>query len=460
MESKKIFFTARLLLFSLLLAGMIIVSGEIIIRRDSEHEESLLYDSLLTTGALLAQDIQKNMASGIFVPETLYALLESNNFQTDDFNSWGTQIVTSSKTASTVQLAPEGIVSFIYPLEGNEKAMGHDLLSDQRRDNGALKTIESRELTYIGPVKLIQNGKYAVISRKPVFRTVDGEETFWGFTIALLLLEDIVPYDLHQLEEKGFYIRLTGEDPDAETAPVLFESKNYKKGSEQSITINVPNGRWVLTLGHPPVYNKYYNLIRLILYTAATTAAAYIFIQQYLMHHRGEVIARLNIKLQEQALQDELTGVGNRRSGMQTITNQVLQSGRYGQPVSFAMIDFDFFKHVNDNYGHPAGDSLLVHLAESLKKILRKSDTICRLGGDEFFIIFPQTRLSDCRKALENAVDYLNKTPLEWNDVKIPISLSIGIAEYKKGESENELLHRVDEQLYAAKAAGRGCISS
>lgn len=287
---------------------LIISLSEALIQKDYEHETSLVRDSMLNTGAILAQDIQQKIIEGIFVTETLEVLLTSNNFSVARFENWGKQIVGYDSAATTVQLAPEGIVSHIYPLAGNEGALGHDLLKDKSRDDGARKAVNSKETTFIGPVKLIQNQKYAVIARKPIFIKKSGREQFWGFTIALLLVEDILPTFIKDMEKQGTFFHLEGHDPDAEVPPVFYESPHWNDKDTVSINIKVPNGNWVLKLSHVEINNAVYATIRAASYSAAMLLLIFIFIQQYKMRRRQRLIFQLNQELSsdiEQRKKDE-----------------------------------------------------------------------------------------------------------------------------------------------------------
>ncbi len=444
--------------FCLFLTILLIGLGELLVRLDSEHDESIQHDILLNNGAMISQNILKDITHGIFVTETLEALLKSSNYETKNFNDWGRQIVINDSAASTVQLAPNGIVSYIFPLKGNEGAMGHNLLNDKRRDDGALKAVQSRKVTFVGPIKLIQNGKYAVIARKPIFRVINGEEKFWGFTIALMLVDDILPPEIRNLEKKGYLIKLEGDDPDSTQKPLLYISDNWKNKDDVSMQVEVPNGKWTLTLEHARLPNKYYDPFRKTVFFVAIGISIYIFVQQFLLQKKQREILLLNEKLTELSMKDELTGAGNRRAGMQLLEYQVKQSKRYNQKLSIAMIDIDYFKQVNDEYGHASGDSVLRHLSSILKSSLRKSDSIFRLGGDEFLVIFPQTELENCALAINKMNQYVKNHPYRFDKTTLPLSLSIGIAELTEKESIESLLHRVDIKLYEAKDAGRNTV--
>ena len=431
---------------------------EVLIRRDTEHETALIHDTLLNTGALIGQEIQRNLSYGIVVTETLHALLESTHYQVTNFSKWGERLFALGSGASAIQLAPNGVVSYIYPLEGNERVLGHDLLLDKKRDDGAKRAIQSREMTFVGPIKLIQNGKYAVIARKPVFRKVDGVERFWGFTIAILMVDDVLPDRVRQLEQQGLYIKLEGENPDSQDPAVLFSSNKWVDGNDVAMTIEVPNGTWTLKLGHDPITNKYYSLGRIFTAFFSIAIGIYIFVQQYMMSVKQEEISFLNERLMELSLKDELTGIGNRRAGMKALERGIQKSKYTNKTLSVLMFDIDLFKEVNDQYGHPAGDHLLRHSAFCINASVQQCNSVFRIGGDEFLMHLPEKGLDECVEVADAIQQFVEKMPCEYGGTELPMSFSIGLAEYHPDETIDSLLHRVDIKLYEAKNAGRNTI--
>lgn len=431
---------------------------EVLIRRDTEHEKALIHDTLLNTGALIGQEIQRNLSYGIVVTETLHALLESTQYRVTNFSRWGERLFALSSGVSAIQLAPNGVVSYIYPLEGNEGALGHDLLLDKKRDDGAKLAIQSREMTFVGPLKLIQNGKYAVIARKPVFREVDGVEKFWGFTIALLMVENVLPDRVRQLEKQGLYIKLEGEDPDSQEPAVLFSSEKWIDGNDVAMTIKVPNGTWTLRLGHDPITNKFYSLGRIFAAFFSIGIAICIFVQQCMMSVKQEEISFLNEQLMELSLKDELTGIGNRRAGMQALERGIQKSKYTNKTLSVLMLDIDLFKEVNDQYGHPAGDHLLKHSAFCINASAQQCNSVFRIGGDEFLMHLPEKGLDECVEVADAIQQFVEKMTCEYGGTELPMSFSIGLAEYHPDETIDSLLHRVDMKLYEAKNAGRNTI--
>ena len=166
-----------------------------------------------------------------------------------NFNTIADHIITNYGGISCLQLAPQGIVTQIYPLKGNEKAIGHNLLKDPARRNEAMKTIKSRKLTLAGPFELIQGGK-AVIGRLPVFSVdKDGSDNFWGFTIVLIRLPKLFEAtQIYTLMEKGYNYELSRIDPDSGKRLVFSRSVEDPLVLPVSFSFKVPNGEWTLSI--------------------------------------------------------------------------------------------------------------------------------------------------------------------------------------------------------------------
>ncbi len=151
---------------------------------------------------------------------------------------------------SSLQLAPSGIVRNIYPLEGNEAAIGHDLLNDLGRRTEALAAIQSGEMTLAGPFELVQGGT-AVIGRYPVFLTDEQSDTdkFWGFTIVLIKLDELLSASsVDQLVASGYHYELSRKAPDTLASQIIAMCAHEAIMDLVAIDVNVPNGNWSLAL--------------------------------------------------------------------------------------------------------------------------------------------------------------------------------------------------------------------
>ena len=156
--------------------------------------------------------------------------------------------------------------------------------------------------------------------------------------------------------------------------------------------------------------------------------------------------------------EDTLTGALNRRGLDQTLTREVARAQRTHAKLSVAMLDLDYFKRVNDAYGHETGDQLLVHYTSLMKSVLRKSDALVRYGGEEFAMILPETDARGALFVLGRLQQIVKKSPLMFNGNEILTTFSAGVADLQSDENGHAMLRRADDALYAAKRAGRDCI--
>lgn len=165
-----------------------------------------------------------------------------------------------------------------------------------------------------------------------------------------------------------------------------------------------------------------------------------------------EKLKPLIAELDHLASTDKLTGVWNRRRLEETVRNEMDRLKRYDHPLCLMVLDIDFFKTVNDRYGHGVGDQVLIELAAQVQPSLRASDSLTRWGGEEFIVLCPNTTLSTAALFAER----LRKKIAGANFPGVEsITVSIGVAECISGETWEQWFHRADEALYRAKSGGR-----
>ena len=153
--------------------------------------------------------------------------------------------------------------------------------------------------------------------------------------------------------------------------------------------------------------------------------------------------------------EDFLTGTLNRRGMEDAFQREFARAERTRTPLCVALFDIDYFKRLNDTYGHDAGDEALIHLVRVVKETLRPTDVIARFGGEEFIIILPQTGVEEGTKTMTRLQRELTKKFFLHKNEKILITFSAGIALRQQDESADAIITRADQALYKAKAAGR-----
>ena len=173
-------------------------------------------------------------------------------------------------------------------------------------------------------------------------------------------------------------------------------------------------------------------------------------------------IATLVEETQKLAAMDALTSLMNRRAFTAFMTSELSRCERHGYPLSFALLDVDHFKQVNDMHGHGAGDRVLSSLGELLGRHLRTSDSAGRWGGEEFVVAFTSTDVGGARTAAERLREAIQEM-IVLNDAgeRIPVTASIGLATRQPGERLESLVSRADKAMYGAKTSGRNkiCVS-
>ena len=161
-------------------------------------------------------------------------------------------------------------------------------------------------------------------------------------------------------------------------------------------------------------------------------------------------------KSQRQAKTDGLTGMLNHRTFYETLEAELRRAQRYGGKLSIIMADIDNLKPINDNYGHRAGDMAIKQVARRLGACIRQIDVAARYGGDEFSVILPSTSLTDAALVAERMVNMVKETAMVWEQTKVPLSISVGVAQFDGENCAGDVTKTTDQALYAAKQAGKG----
>ena len=160
-------------------------------------------------------------------------------------------------------------------------------------------------------------------------------------------------------------------------------------------------------------------------------------------------------KISEMATRDELTGSHNRRYLMEFLAREKAGCDRAKSVFSLAVIDLDYFKRINDSYGHIAGDDVLKQVVKLIQRHVRTTDCFARFGGEEFALVYTLTELEEAQQSAERLRQEVSTTAMACDAFTIYTSVSIGIAEYRPGENITELMRRADQAMYIAKSGGR-----
>ena len=179
-----------------------------------------------------------------------------------------------------------------------------------------------------------------------------------------------------------------------------------------------------------------------------------------MLYNRSFELKAANKRIEELAELDELTGSFNRRCIMRMLDDELARAQRVNAPCSVALIDLDWFKRINDAYGHPTGDEVLRTFAITVFANIRNIDKFGRYGGEEFLLVLPETPNDDATRMLDRLRSII--ADLDWSAFSpgMRVTISAGVATLHADESPDTFLARADSALYAAKARGRNRIAS
>lgn len=197
------------------------------------------------------------------------------------------------------------------------------------------------------------------------------------------------------------------------------------------------------SVSSPALFNIVFLFVGLVLNLAVNIAMA------------GVVTMRLVGKLEHLSMTDPMTGALNRRAFSRSLQQQHSMA-QGGTPYSLCVLDLDHFKRINDQLGHAAGDAAIVHLVAVLRGMLREQDVLCRVGGEEFCILLPDTQAPGASIVANRLRQALEQAPFVWEATAWPLTASFGVATLTQGSDDVEtLLKRADRAVYRAKEDGR-----
>ena len=390
-----------------------------------------------------AERMKTDIMQGIDVTVTLEQMLISENGRIQKFSETAANMITDS--IQSIQIAPDGVVTEIYPEEDNETGK-IDLIHDEARGKISCYARDNHVLIMQGPFQLKQGG-YGIAVRKPVYlEDESGQEFFWGFTIVIIRVPEIFSDSVKSLSDFGYQYCLSKTVSPWEEAYEVVDCSGGSISAPVSYTFEIGGSVWKLEVmpqngwvEKSYLYSIFGGGLLIVLLLTGLTAALLI-----LDENRQE--------LRKLALTDALTGIYNRHGFDKHVTVYMKQyPEKHCVGVQF---DIDDFKLINDIYGHASGDKALQILAESMRKFFPDHAVLGRNGGDEFCIFLPDCT---CKEAEEKLVQFTKqKRFFVYEGEERAFNISLGYAEYPvHAKSQLQLMHCADAALYEVKLRGK-----
>jgi diguanylate cyclase (GGDEF)-like protein len=394
----------------------------------------------------IAANIQTLLNVSMQYADFFNMLIENDpDLDQKEIDTFAAAILDRNVLIDAVSLAPKGIVEYIFPLEGNEAAIGHNLLADPARREYILKTIETEGSVAQGPVSAIQGG-WKIFNRHAVFTGMGANREFWGLSTITLDFGKILQSFELKPEKDGYFYGIRVAQADGHNDFFWGHSELFAEGNDAVIeTIILPGEQWELAIYPAAGWNAGYSDFQktnILFYVLTALVLVLVF---NTAKHYQEVLAS--------SRRDHLTGVLNKKSFEHCASIRLKQSGKQH---GFLMLDMDRFKQINDTLGHPAGDAVLKTAAARIAGHLRNTDCLARIGGDEFIVMLTDLKdRSTLKQIIERIRDALTQ-PFDWEGQSIQAGCSIGSALSGEDGSTYESLYKIaDERMYEDKKRQR-----
>ena len=428
------------------LLGICLV-GLIVYKIDS-HETEQQHIKAQLNATTYGERIKNEITNGIAITDTLKQVLISENGKISQFDTIAENIM--SDVIESIQLAPDGNVTDIYPSEGTE-ASKIDLLQDKDCSKISCYARDNHVIITQGPFDL-KRGGCGIAVRNPVYlKDENNQEYFWGFTIVILRVPDIFSDAISALSDFGYEYRLSKTDaPWSDTYKVVYQSDDQLTHTvSYGFTIGEEN--WKLEVAPESGWR---DLRLLIIVGGMFTTVVLLFSGLT----RVWLVSKENKnKFQILAHTDSLTDIYN-RYGFDELAERMITKNPKTHFVA-ALLDIDDFKFINDIYGHVYGDRALKSLTDSMKAFFPKNTLLGRNGGDEFCILLPDHTYKEAGELLLQFTK-LPKT-FSCKGKEYPFFISLGYAEYPTFASgRSQLMRCADAALYEIKLHGKnGCMA-
>ncbi|MCP4126187.1 MAG: sensor domain-containing diguanylate cyclase [Gammaproteobacteria bacterium] len=367
-----------------------------------------------------------------------------------EFTQLSTEIFSVGRNIRNIGLAKDNIITHMYPLAGNEAALGMDYRKNPKQWPAVKKAMNLNGTVVAGPVNLIQGGS-AFIARTPIYTRsgVSGllhrhKPQFWGIASIVIDLQPLFQAAGISKTIDGMDFALRGKDGLGADGALIFGNKGLFDSESVLQSVTLPNGSWqIAALPHG---GWAANIKSLWLPRLSGWAIALIL--------GGMLAALLCTRAinRHLALYDHLTKLPNRRLAEDRLEQMIVRSHREQSTFTLFYIDLDGFKQINDRYGHKVGDNLLIEVAKRMQASMRSIDTIARIGGDEFVILADGVgEEKEIARIKQNIMRNLSGFVF-IDGQKIELLASMGCATFPEdGGTMDELLKVGDNKMYNNK---------
>lgn len=399
--------------------------------------------------AQLRARVESEVNSVLFLTRSLTAFISVNPQSSPErWRDLSRQIKGDAPLVRNIGLAPDNVIRFLYPLAGNEAAIGLNYRNHPEQWRAVEEAMLSGRITLAGPVSLIQGGR-GLIARTPIYYQDGNVRHYWGLASVVINYDQLLEQSGVSQGHTGYRVAIRGMDGKGDAGDIFFGDADVFEDPLARMPIYFPSGSWLIAARPVDESMPSVLILRMIswLIIAVLSGGSMLMIQLYRLAYR-------------QSLTDPLTGGANRRLLIDRTEQCSQQYSRTGIGFSLLFIDLNEFKQVNDCFGHHVGDELLVLAAARIEQNIRLSDTLARNGGDEFIVLLPGMTAEHAGR-LATKIEQLMEEPFMINEHAIAISASAGFAAFPGDtESVNDVIQLADSRMYARKREKKERVSA
>jgi diguanylate cyclase (GGDEF)-like protein len=400
-----------------------------------EQQAALDYGDVLTAA------VDRELNSLLFVSNGLasYLTVYQNELDPQKVNGILEDLWKRTKNVRNLGIAVGYRLSYIYPVVGNEKIVGLDFRTVAPQYQKVQTAIDLRQGLLDGPINLVQGGT-GIVYRYPIF--IDNQ--YWGILSTVINTQPFLKDAFKNKYNEIYDFAIRTEDKNVFYGKA--ELFTHKKAV--FVTSDIPNGKWEWVVEKRDLTRPGYFYVMDVLKILLSLLAAW-----GVYHYAHE-----RYSLKKEALIDSLTNLPNRRYFDRKLDQAAFDVEQRGEMLCVMIIDLDHFKSINDTHGHSFGDLALITVAKLIQSKIRGSDTLSRVGGDEFVLLLPHLKTAHDAEVIASKILKAVEDPQLIFGSLIKLSLSIGLAITQPGNSLNtrRILKQADEALYEAKGEGRG----
>jgi len=389
--------------------------------------------------------IESGLNEKMSLERGLVAFVASNpRLDAAQYADYAEALIADDPIIKNLALLEGTTIKFVHPYEPNKAAIGKDLALVPEQADAVLKAMTTRDPIVSGPFELVQGG-IGLVSRMGIFPVGPDGPRYWGQASVVVDSEEIFRRaGLASHPDISFTLR--SRNP-AEENTLIFGEQSILDGNPITLEINLPGVSWVLD-AVPKDGWKLFRWLSFLVSSIGSVIGSVAGLAVYSL-----ILTRA--ALREMAYHDHLTGLPNRSLFWDRLGVAIQSAERDHRKISICMVDLNGFKAINDNFGHAAGDRLLTSVASRMLAALRKSDTVARIGGDEFAVI----ALVDSESGVEEVAARLVscfKEPFDLGVTNQLSSASIGSALFPEdGNNVEALLAAADHRMYGQKRSVR-----